>query len=379
MKPMRFCSLIYSCLLLSQLSYGQQNTLYLSKNANRFYLYNHTQWCQTPLTATLKDSAKFEWKPLSKTYQSQAQKAHWLRFRIKNGSDSTQKWYCYTTQSNQRVSFYIQAPDNQLQILEAGTMTPTSLWASEAYDTYIPLAIAPRQTVLVYARIANQNGILPFFTGFTSPKPSLALLFENENTYQTRSILDYRKNMPEFQYRSWIQGALLLVFLFVGLLYWQYRQRIFLYYWGYVACSFLFSLLKVRAYTPLGRTLGEWPLLKTHLMESAMWWGIGLYLFFMTELLDLDKNNPKAKLWLKKGAYLMIGYGLIYLVIMLLTNDAGLQQISFWGGRVVAFPTYAFTLWWVVKKVKSPMVPYVLWANIILGFSGFWHGYGLGR
>lgn len=347
-----------------------QKPLAISEVKAYRYLREEVVWYAAPLEATLADTLTFGWQPLPPKLVGHAQKSHWLRFSLFNDSDSTQQVYFNISPSNQHVLFYLQTPNHQNRILEAGTMVPTSRWGHHDFDNYIPLAIAARQQVQIYARVANWQGILPTFTSLNTPKPSLNFRIETKAHHLQSSLRDYQKNRPEFQYRSWIQGALLLAVMFIGLLYWQYRQRIFLYYWGYVGCSFLFSLLKVRAYTPLGHALGEWPLLKTHLMESVMWWGIGLYLFFITELLDLAQNSPQSQRWFRRIAYVMMAYGAIYLGIMLLTNDGGIQQLSFWGGRLIVIPIYAFSLWWVGKKVASPMVPYVMWANAVLGFFG---------
>lgn len=347
-----------------------QKPLRLSQVATDQYFKEEVRWYAGPLHSTLADTLTFKWQPLPPKPVGNAQQAHWLRFAFYNDTDSIQNVFVNTSPSNQHVQFFVQNAAGSFKKLEAGSLVPTSRWASNAYDNYIPLTLTARQTVRIYARIANRAGLFSTFTGMNTPQLSLNLRLESEAYHRQTSLRDYRRNMPEFQYRSWIQGALLLVVLFVGLLYWRYRQRIFLYYWGYVACSFLFSLLKVRAYTPLGRALGEWPLLKMHLMESVMWWGIGLYLFFIIELLDLPKNSPQSQRWFRQVAYAMMGYGVVYLGVMILTNDGGVQQLSFWGGRFIAIPIYAFSLWWVGRRVKSPMVPYVMWANIVLGFFG---------
>lgn len=356
-------------LLYAHVTVGQQ-LLSLSEVERHIHLSKKAVWFAAPLKSTLADTLAFRWEALPSPLSVDARKAHWLKFGIVNDFDTTKQVYFYTLSSNQHVVFFIKSPLGDLQILESGTMLPTSRWAHSDYDNYIPLRLRPRQQVQIYARIANRAGLLPTFTGFNTPKPSLNLILETEKYHLSVALRDYRRNMPEFQYRSWIQGALLLVLLFVGLLYWQYRQRIFLYYGGYVLAGVLFSLLKTRAYTPLGHALGEWPLLKTHLMESVMWWGIGFYLLFVGYLLDLSKNYPKVYRWFRRMAIGLIGYGLFYLVVILLTNDGGLQQISFWGGRIVAIPIYVGTLVWMARKVKSPMIKYVLWANGVLFFFG---------
>lgn len=362
-------------MLMVLTSWAVPDTLYLGQLNGHQTLFQKAAYTFTPIrrhiNATNLDSLRAlpDWKILEKSLTTQSQQAYWLHFVIHNDTDLRKVVYVYTSSVNQSVRFSVFRGDS-CQILQSGTMTPSSQWATSENDTYIPLEIDARQTIRVFGRISHQTGILPFLTDFKTPKPSLNLQIESEDYYQKRILREYRANMPEFQYRSWIQGALALAMLFVGLLYVKYRQPIYAYYWVYIVCSFVFSLLKTRAYTPLGHSLGEWPLLKNHLMETLLWWGIGAYLFFMIELLDLKKNNPHIRIWFRRLAVLLWGYGVVYLTVMLLTNDGGLQKLSFWGGRFIAFPLYLFTLIWIRRSVKSPMVPYVILANAVLGFFG---------
>lgn len=354
--------------------WGKSDTLYVSHIADRTMLYD-IAYCTTSTLNSDQDSLQLllqqpqRWQRLTAKTPSFAQRSHWLRFFLTNDTDTTQTFYVYLTNANQRVTLFY-AQHEQWHSTTSGSMIRTSAWAVPYSDTYVLFNIPARTTFTVVSRIAHEQAALPFWTDFTTPKPSWGLQLQKPEYHAERILDEYRRNMPEFQYRSWIQGALALVTLFLALLYYQYRHRIYAYYGVYVLCSFIFSLLKTRAYTPLGQALGEWPLLKTHLMESLLWWGIGAYLFFMTELLDLSKNHPNMKKWFLRLAFVLMGYGGLYLIVMLLTNDLGFQQFSFWGGRFVAFPIYIVTLFWIRRSVRSPMVPYVIWANVVLGFFG---------
>ncbi|HAO51612.1 MAG TPA: sensor protein lytS, partial [Runella sp.] len=354
--------------------WGKSDTLYVSHINGRTMLYD-IAYCTTSSLNSGKDSLQHllqqpqRWQRLTAKTPSFAQRSHWLRFFLTNDTDTTQAFYVYLTNANQRVTlFYTQ--HGQWRSTTSGALIPTSAWAVPYSDNYVLFNIPARATFTIVSRIAHEQGALPFWTHFANPKPSWGLQLQKPEYHAERILDEYRRNMPEFQYRSWIQGALALVTLFLALLYYQYRHRIYAYYGAYVLCSFVFSLLKTRAYTPLGQALGEWPLLKTHLMESLLWWGIGAYLFFMTELLDLSKNHPNMKKWFLRLAFVLMGYGGLYLTVMLLTNDLGFQQFSFWGGRFVAFPIYILPLFWIRRSVRSPMVPYVIWANVVLGFFG---------
>ncbi len=354
--------------------WGKSDTLYFSRFAERSMLYDvayfttsSLQSNEDSLQALLQSPERLQClTPKTPTF---AQRSHWLRFYLSNDTDTPQTVYVYLSNANQHVTLFYTS-NGQWNSTTGGTMIPTSGWAVPYSDSYIRLNIAANSTLLIVGRISHATGVLPFWTHFINPKPSWGLQLQKAEYHADRILEEHRRNMPEFQYRSWIQGALALVTLFLGVLYFQYRHRIYAYYGAYVLCSFIFSLLKTRAYTPLGQALSEWPLLKTHLMESLLWWGIGAYLFFMTELLDLSKNHPNMKKWFLRLAFVLMGYGGLYLMVMLLTNDLGFQQFSFWGGRFVAFPIYILTLFWIRRSVRSPMVPYVIWANVVLGFFG---------
>ncbi|MEZ4901158.1 MAG: histidine kinase [Spirosomataceae bacterium] len=362
-------------LLIGLVLKAQPDTLRVSRLKERIPLYNKAIFTYSTLSfrpdTLQKDiTAQLDnWQSLRSKPKTYAQRAHWLRFVVNNDTDTTHTLFVYLTNLNQSVTFYI-AQKGHLEIKQGGTMIPTSRWAYPKSDVYISFNIERGQTAVVLARAAHHQGILPFWTNFQSPTPSLDFWVYKETDFYRSIARGYDNNMPEFQYRSWIQGALALVVLFVGVLYWKYRQRIYVYYWIYVFCGFLFSLFKTRSYTPIGQWLGEWPLLKTHLMEGLLSWGVGAYLLFMIELLDLAQKHPTMQRWFKRLSIVLISYGFLYMAIILSTNDLGFQQFSFWWGRVVALPIYGATLFWISRSVKSPMVRYVVWANIVLGFFG---------
>ncbi|MFN8347255.1 MAG: histidine kinase [Spirosomataceae bacterium] len=367
--------LLCICLLLALQAEALPDTLRLSEFREHRMLFEKAEFTTTPIRserevlpqASATQSA--DWQLLTSKTKTYADRRHWLHFLIRNDTDTLQTIYINVHAANQIVLFYVMHKGKK-STFKSGYMTPSSEWALPEDDRYIPITLPQGAVFDVLAQISNYAGILPFWTGASSPKPSLHLRVEKEAFYLKKTLYEYRRNLPEFQYRSWIQGALALTVLFVGLLYLKYRQRIYAYYWSYILCGFLFSLLKTRAYTPLGQSLGEWPLLKAHLMESLLWWGIGAYLLFMSELLNLAQTSPVMHRWFRRLALLVVGYGWIYIGIMLLTNDGGFSRFSFWGGRFIALPIYVITLVWMSRSVRSPMIPYVIGANCMLGLFG---------
>ncbi|WP_338870338.1 histidine kinase [Spirosoma sp. SC4-14] len=177
-------------------------------------------------------------------------------------------------------------------------------------------------------------------------------------------------DIPEFQYRTWIQGGLFFFTLFVGLLYSRYRQTIYRYYFLYVLAATVYTLLKMRAYTPFGHWLSQFPLFQNQLPEAVIWAGMAAYMLFLIELLDLRKNHPGVAFWLDRVAWLCFGYGVVYVIAMGLFNSSLVQQATFWIARLVLVPIHIGLLIWIARRVRSPLTPYVVLGNGLLLFVG---------
>ncbi|MBC8151275.1 MAG: histidine kinase [Bacteroidetes bacterium] len=329
-----------------------------------------TDW-PTPLVVVQRGA---NWQPVRPGQLTSTQHAYWLYLWLDNDTDSARTLYGYIA-DNQTATAYIVAGPRQagprlLDSLRTGTLIPTHAWPVAHSDQYIPLRLLARQQVALYVRLANARGWLPALTGSPKPRPRLVLRLETETAHDRMTLGEYRKNSTELLYRSWIQGALLFIALFVGLIYAHYRQPIYGYYWLYVLAGCLFSLLKTRSYTPLGHWLSQAPLLRTYLPETIMWLGLGAYLFFFVDLLNLPLHHPVAARRLRLLGRAFAGFGLLYALVLLLTNDGGVQQAVFWGARYGLLPVYVGLLIWTARRVESPLVNYVLTGNGLMMIVG---------
>lgn len=177
-------------------------------------------------------------------------------------------------------------------------------------------------------------------------------------------------DLAEFQYRTWVQGALFFFLIFVGLVYSRYRQALYRNYFLYVLAGFLYSLLKTRSYTPVGQWLDFYSIPGHHLLEAVLWGGMSAYLLFLIELLDLRQQHPVALRWFVPIAWALLGYGFFHTLVMISTNHSVFQQISFWVSRLVVVPLQLGILIWLARSVRSPLIPYVLLGNGLLAVVG---------
>ena len=346
------------------------DTIKLSTFTERFSLHTKALLLETPPTATFTQIQHSRaWQTIPKDLLTHANRAYWLNVLLHNDSDTTKQLFTYTSNANQAVMLYTQQ-GKSVNMLQSGTMIATPYWASDENDLYIPLMLAPRATLQVYIRIAKVQGWLPQWTGLDAPKPSLSIFVEQEAYHYKRTQAEIRRNLPELSYRSWIQGALGFCLLFVGLIYWRYRLNIYRYYFLYILGAFTFALLKTRTYTPLGHWLSYYPLLRTHLLEVAMWVSLAAYVFFLNELLNLRQLHAPTFGWFRRIGWLLAGYGFFYGSVMLLTNDGGFHQFTYWAIRFIVLPLNIVIIGWVAFKIKSPLAKYVVWGNVLMATVG---------
>lgn len=299
-----------------------------------------------------------------------AQSAYWLRQWVKNDTDSAQTTYLFTG-NNQTARAYLFTPDHRLiDSLQCGTLVPRQRWADLSDDQYIPVKMGANQTVLLLIRVARQPGILPSLTNADLPRPSVNLRFETELYHVRQVTRQYQRNLPELQYRSWVQGGLLFFLLFVVLIYAQYQQSLYGYYALYVLAGCLYSLLKTRTYTPVGQLFANLPLFRFHALELVVWAGWGAYMLFLVELLNLRVTHPVAARRLRNWGWFAVGYSLFSGTLLMLNNDGGLYQLNFWLCRIVFVSVHIAVLVWVFRQVPSVLTRYVVLGNVLLTLIG---------
>lgn len=371
-SPTRYLALIAWMLVMIPNAWATPlpDTLRLSEFAERISLRSKAQLLTaSPSLTWAQARMRSDWQAGQTSLTTSSKQAYWLRTLIHNDSDSLQSLFVYSANVHQSVTFYLSI-GGVLRQLQSGNLTPTPEWSTDENDLYVRFEVPPQTSLELYVRIANKPGWLPTFTGIDTPRPSLMLSLEKAAYHYRRSQAELLRNLPELSYRTWIQGALGFCVIFVGLIYWRYRMRIYRYYWLYILGAFGFAVLKTRSYTPLGHWLSYYPMLRTHLLEVAMWGSLGAYVFFLNELLDLGRLHPPTYRWLRRIGWGLIGYGVLYGLVMLLTNDGGFHQFTYWGVRFVAIPLNVGIILWIALRLKPLLWQYVVWGNVLMASVG---------
>ena len=345
------------------------DTISISQLFGQAGLYNHATLTitsrETPYADAVKDTTRSR---LHRNRATSARHAYWLHVLLQNDTDTLQTVYL-SSANNQLVTLYSTLAGHT-DSLSFGSMVPTPRWPTPENERYAPLTLPVGAVADLWIRVANARGVLPFITGSARPYPSLGLSFQTPIYRNERLLLDRRSNALELQNRSWIEGALLFFLFFVAFIYLRHPRLLYGYYALYVLAGCTYALLKARSYTPVGHWLGYAPMLQAHLLEPVIWAGWSAYLFFLIELLALRQGHSLAAKRIGWCARVAIVYSLLYAVLLLLTNDGGLQQIGFWISRVVFVSAHIAILVWLAWAVPSPLTRYVLLGNALLTTVG---------
>ncbi|WP_041952275.1 histidine kinase [Spirosoma spitsbergense] len=341
------------------------DTVRISQLSGRISLYERATVtstdCETTYEKALSDTRRII---LRHGQTTDARQAYWLHIFLKNDTDTIQTTYL-SSADNQLVTLYLLL-DGHTHSQRFGSSVSTPDWPTAENEKYAPITLGNGRVAELWIRVANARGVLPPITRSSFPRPSLSLSFQTATDYNEQLLHNRQRNALELQNRSWIEGALLFFLFFVAFIYLRYPQPLYGYYALYVLAGCSYALLKARSYTPVGHWLGYAPMLQAHLLEPVIWAGWSAYLFFLMALLTLGQRHPLAARRIRGCARVAIAYSLLYAVLLLLTNDGGLQQIGFWMSRIVFVSAHIAILAWLARAVPSPLTRYVLLGNALL-------------
>ncbi|MBC7572356.1 MAG: histidine kinase [Spirosoma sp.] len=344
------------------------DTLRVSQFTGSVLLFDHAALRITSPITTRADMQGLPARPFRPNLVTDARYAYWLNVFLHNDTGITQTLYMSASE-NQLVTLY-RIIGTYTDSVRCGYRVPTPGWPAPENEKYAPVTLAKAQTASLWIRVANEQGLLPRLTQSPLPRPLMRLQLMTETTRTERLLWGRQTNALELQTRSWVEGALIFFLFFVTFIFARYPRRLYGYYALYVLAGCTYALLKTRSYTPMGHWLGQIPWAQAHLLDPVIWAGWGAYLFFLIELLMLNKSHPLAARRIRWFARMAVAYSIVFATLMLLTNDGGVLQIGFWLSRSVFVTAHVVILVWTVWAVPSPLTRYVLLGNVLLTTVG---------
>ena len=169
-------------------------------------------------------------------------------------------------------------------------------------------------------------------------------------------------------------GGISMLMLFFAFMFVQSRQRLYGLYGFYLFFQWLYGLLKLSSHTLIGYTLLHYPFIRLALVEPTVLAGIGAYMWFVTELLNLKSTRPEMYSGLRRTAIALWCFSIFYGIIFCAFPHYKLQNISFTGVRIFLIALNLYIMWLVITKIKTSVKYYYLAGNLLFLFFAILSG-----
>lgn len=304
---------------------------------------------RTSLETSFEDiKAQTNWKPYNSTYITASEISVWLKLKIQNRSKDTIINYLFS--EGHYTTIYISDND-EFKTIKNGFYLPTSERIDQPEATNTKLVFLPFQESQVYIKL-NVNQKL-------SQANTPALYSELGNLKRSKTDFENQTNAIGFIYFYIISLITILIFAFVFWL--RMREKLYLYYFGYLFFQLIYGFITLRnTLAPIGRLFDQTPKLAFDLFEPIQFIFIAFYILFVLQLLQVEKYD---KLLAKILRYLGI-FCLVFAITRFSFSHFIIEEkytvTLFLAIRAVILPINIILLFWIIYKVKHPLLIYFL-------------------
>lgn len=327
--------------------------------SNKIALFEHdeVQVYISDKTASFQEIRKVrDWKPYNSSYGATVKSSFWLKFKMENQSADTVNIYLKSTYDFIRI--YVQE-DADFELKTNGHFIPLPERANALEPYFTKLRFAPSQLSRVYVKL-----------DVNSEKSQNVPLILSEKDYWEFSEKERLNQQASIGFIYFYIISLTTIFIFALVFWLRLKEILYLYYLGYLFFQLIYGFL-VLGYTlaPIGNFFPYIPQLAFRLFEPVQFVFIGFYVLFIAKLLQVEKYD---KLLAKILSYLGLFFFLYALANFVFTQFIGGGEYSvrlFYMVRYVVLPLNFILIFWIIYKVKHPLLVY-----FIIGQSFFFMG-----
>lgn len=288
---------------------------------------------------------------------SETGRSIWLKFELINENTVPVSVYLY----HNDLAVYLYRPvKNGFEVLKNGKKIPLNerINKREFYFTEIPLVpLEPTQFYLFLDR--SYQYYKPI-----EPK----LLSETAYVQQLRDVSEATLKPIGFLYFYIISLSTILVFGIIFSI--RLRKKLYLYYLGYLffQLAYGFTVLQ-RTSASVGNVFEYFPKASWALFEPLQFVFIGFYIFFILHLLTISRYDKLLAKTLQIFGIFCFTYAVVRFGIDYNFENWPFRGYLFMAIRIVVIPLNLLLIFWIIYKVKHPLINY-----FIVGQSAFFIG-----
>jgi len=275
----------------------------------------------------------------------------WVRFKVINESVKHQQYYLIVTAPY--ASLYLKK-NAQWEQITSGYMTPYKELSNSSSRKYLNLSIPENvETEMILQFKAHR-----LTNNFTNPAISGVLGF---NSWQKEQD-DFERFSRAFSL-VYLSG-LFVSLLFIFMIYAGVREKVYLYYMFCLVAQVVLSLT-VMDLNPINslNIIYFYPIIEYVMPEVVLFIFIGLYIFFIIILFELEKG-PLLKRVAKGLAWLCFAYALFNLIFLLFFAGIEGKMLNYQLARMIIMPINFILIIWIVVEIRHPLLFYFIISHL---------------
>lgn len=276
----------------------------------------------------------------------------WLQFTVINTDTFSNDYYVFSKEAYFNV--YVLT-DTGWQIQKNGFLQPLGKRDFKKNNFFIPLHLKPFKPVKVYIQLQSSNYNRSYHYPFLCNKMLYYELRFQESEY----------NQPGTTFTLIYLSGLVMISFFILILYISIRESVYIYYLFYLLFQILYALL-IFARTPLKfmNIALYFPIVGYAIVEGVQFLFIGFYIFFTLKLLEIKKYDYRLSRMMRLLGWTCFLYAIFSIGFNSLFPNPDNINLMFIVVRSVILPVNLLLIFWVVIKVKHPLISYFIVGNI---------------
>lgn len=304
---------------------------------------------RTNLESTFEEVQKESvWKKYDSLFENEPDTAIWLKFEIENTSKDTLDIYYFS--SHDYTSIY-QRMDSAFRIHKNGNFVPLYERTNKNEFYFTHLKVPSFQKSIFYVRSSSIKKKIA---------NSYPLLYSKEAYYQ-QTYIQSKFEAKSIAFIFFYIVSLITIFVF-GLVFWlRLRQKLYVYYLGYLLFQIIYAFAVLRTSTAtVGNFFLNFPLTATKFTEPSQFLLIGFYIFFILNLLEIKKYDQKLfKVLIYFGRFCFL-YAIGIFIYNILGKYLTVGNFIFSSVRFIVLPLNFVLIFWIIYKAKHPLLNYFI-------------------
>lgn len=281
----------------------------------------------------------------------------WLKYTVVNTDSTGEPYYLFSNDAY--YSVFLQT-DSGWTKRSNGFMMPLSERSNKKDETYLKLSLPANEPTDIYIRLqASESSDYRM-----SPFMGTQLYF-----FKRKQLVDAYQ-IPGATFSLVYLSALMMITFFVFILFLSIRKRVYTYYLLYLGFQVIYAAL-VFADNPVIvlNILNFPPRFNYFILEGVQFIFVGFYVLFILELIDVPRFDLRLAKVMRGLAYFCFGYAIFSVIFHTLYPDPDIKLLFFRIVRIIVLPVNFVLIFWVVYKVKHPLVNYFIIGNVFF-FTG---------